>query len=306
MDVSAQTPNQNDDMVIKLQRQLEMLKKQRRQEEKQIKAQYQQKENVSLDDIGAEDILNAFSQGVQVNTKPQNDISAEDILNAFKPSSQTVPAVSQTQVSQQVSQKANIPNIPTDVNHISPNAQVNGMASLSNSQVPVATPSLATNPVLDPNYYNQTNSSVSMTENSRTDSLVDFSDELQNIKIPEPVQPVGSVRKESIQSVSSQEQVKFQEISTELEKDHELDKWVEEVPEAKAVTLPKPVQDDYGQILVEASQIPKPNITLPITEPEMEKALHHRVADSVRWLYEWAKRLILLQPGRVYYKNNNS
>ncbi len=297
-------PSPSDDMVIKLQKQLELLKKQRNQEETQTIASFKKQANTPLDDISAEDILHAFSQGKQNSATPQpkrpavsgTDISAEDILQAFKqdpqPSTHGQFAVSDTHGLVQTTG-------PTDP-AIHSDSQVVTQASSSNLQAGNG----VTDPGLNPVSTDPVSTTIPGYSDTQVSDVTDIDDTKQIVKIPEPAQPVGSVRKESLQGSSMQEKIQFQEISTELGKDAELEKWVEEVPDAKTVTLPKPIQDDYGQILVQASQIPKPNIVLPISEPEMEKALHHKVADSFRWLYEWARRLILLQPGRVFYNSD--
>lgn len=299
-------PSPSDDMVIKLQKQLELLKKQRNQEETQTIANYKQQTTSPLNDISAEDILHAFSQGKQKSDHLQpsapdltdDQISAEDILHAFNQGSQPV-AGRQSPVSDTngLVQTAG----PTDPVLHQNNLAVS-QASSSNAHVG----SIVVDPGVNPVSTNPVSTTTPGYSDTQASDVTDIDNTKQTVKILEPAQPVGSVRKESLQGSSIQEKIQFQEISTELGKDAELEKWVEEVPDAKTVTLPKPVQDDYGQILVQASQIPKPNIVLPISEPEMEKALHHKVVDSFRWLYEWARRLILLQPGRVFYNNDKN
>jgi hypothetical protein len=113
--------------------------------------------------------------------------------------------------------------------------------------------------------------------------------------------PISKERQRSDSHESAPETVKYQEVGAELSKDPELEKWVEEVPDPETITLPKPVEDDYGDILIQATHIPKPKIILPIREEEMEKAFHHKIADSVRWMYEWVKRIVKINPKRVYY-----
>ncbi len=76
---------------------------------------------------------------------------------------------------------------------------------------------------------------------------------------------------------------------------------MEPVPNAQTITLPKPVEDEYGEILLQATHIPRPNIVLPVTNDIIKKGLHHRIRDSIRWLAEWCQRTILLYPGRVFF-----
>jgi hypothetical protein len=112
-------------------------------------------------------------------------------------------------------------------------------------------------------------------------------------------------RQEQVIGSSTPERVPIKEISAEFEPPLELKEWVEEVPNPQTVTLPKPVKDEYGEILIQSTQIPRPNITLPINEEEIEKAFHHKVVDSIRWLAEWCHRNMLLYPGRVFYKKKD-
>ncbi|MGI5827685.1 MAG: hypothetical protein ACOX6V_01540 [Patescibacteria group bacterium] len=121
------------------------------------------------------------------------------------------------------------------------------------------------------------------------------------------VQTVGSrdkERQEQTTGTTSPERVPVREVAAEFEPPLELKEWVEEIPNPQTVTLPKPVKDEYGEILIKSTQIARPNIVLPIDEEEIEKAFHHKVVDSIRWLAEWCHRNILLYPGRVFYKKD--
>lgn len=87
----------------------------------------------------------------------------------------------------------------------------------------------------------------------------------------------------------------------EFEPSEELAGWMEKV-EGEEITLPQPIRDEYGQILVRAATITKPKIVLPLTKKKVKKGLHHKVADSLRWLAEWCLRLLKMFPERVVYK----
>jgi hypothetical protein len=110
-------------------------------------------------------------------------------------------------------------------------------------------------------------------------------------------------RQEQVIGSPSPERVPVKEVQAEFEAPAELEQWMEKKPDPQTITLPKPVEDDYGEILVQATQIPKPKITLPIDEEELEKGFHQKIANSIRWLAEWCRRNILLYPGRVFYKD---
>ena len=87
----------------------------------------------------------------------------------------------------------------------------------------------------------------------------------------------------------------------EFEPSEEVAEWMEKV-EGKEIELPQPVKDEYGQILIEAARVTKPKIVLPLTKKRAKKGLHHKVADSIRWLTEWCLRLLKMFPERVVYK----
>lgn len=67
------------------------------------------------------------------------------------------------------------------------------------------------------------------------------------------------------------------------------------------VTLPKPITDDYGQVVMDSARKEDAPINLPLTEEQLQKGLHHKVFDSVRWLAETCVYLIKKYPGRVFY-----
>jgi hypothetical protein len=82
----------------------------------------------------------------------------------------------------------------------------------------------------------------------------------------------------------------------------EVKEWVTEIKEAEEINLPQPIKDDFGQILVESATPTKPQIVLPLTQVKTKKGLHHKIADSIRWLAEWCWRLIKMFPKRAVYK----
>lgn len=63
------------------------------------------------------------------------------------------------------------------------------------------------------------------------------------------------------------------------------------------------VTDDYTQtVLMGMTNQPPPVVTLPLTEEQVEKALHLQVWESIRWLATWCVRQIKMLHGRVKYK----
>jgi len=68
------------------------------------------------------------------------------------------------------------------------------------------------------------------------------------------------------------------------------------------ITLPKPITDSSGQPILDNAAPQQVTITLPLTEEEMQRALHLKIIYSLRWLAEWTKRLIKIVGGKFLYK----
>jgi len=81
----------------------------------------------------------------------------------------------------------------------------------------------------------------------------------------------------------------------------EVKEWIEERETAEEVTLPQPIKDQYGQVLLKAARPTKPKIVLPLDDQQMKKALKKKVTDSVRWLVAWCLRIIKMFPQRTIY-----
>ena len=73
------------------------------------------------------------------------------------------------------------------------------------------------------------------------------------------------------------------------------------------VTLPQPIKDEYGQILMKSAQPDPAKIFLPLTQDQTKLALKKKITESVRWLAEWCLRILKMFPKRASYKqiNNN-
>jgi len=298
MDITAQTQAPADDMVVKLQKQLDYLKKQRATEESNSIKQFQKPPTIPVDDISAEDILNAFSQSSTANNRRQktnhNDLINDKLTGQTQPSTAANAQISSSQVNSALQH-----DVGDEADDISTEDILNAFGKNQPSTTDVGQ--------LDNMKQNPNDDQLTSKISNDQQSTFNAQQAINQPQIPTtnyqlPTQPTGSMHKETMTGSSQPETVHYQEIGAELDQDKELEKWVEQVPDAEKITLPKPVADDYGKTLIEASQIPKPNITLPLSESEMQKALHHKIIDSFLWLYEWAKRLILLQPERVSYK----
>jgi sugar (pentulose or hexulose) kinase len=68
------------------------------------------------------------------------------------------------------------------------------------------------------------------------------------------------------------------------------------------ITLPKPITDSSGQPILDNAAPQQVTITLPLTEEEMQQALHLKIIYSLRWLAEWVKRLTKIIRGNFLYR----
>jgi hypothetical protein len=77
--------------------------------------------------------------------------------------------------------------------------------------------------------------------------------------------------------------------------------------QSSSVTVPPQVQDDAGNVVMQAAQQQKEiKIVLPMDEEDIKKGLHHKVFDAVRWLAEWCVMMIKKYPGKVFYPDQGS
>jgi hypothetical protein len=66
--------------------------------------------------------------------------------------------------------------------------------------------------------------------------------------------------------------------------------------------MPQPVTDDSGTVVMDNAGPQQVTITLPLTDEEMNRALHLKIIYSLRWLAEWMRRLLKIVGGRFLYK----
>ena len=81
----------------------------------------------------------------------------------------------------------------------------------------------------------------------------------------------------------------------------EVKDWIEE-EKKEEITLPHPVKDEYGQILLESAAPQRPKIVLPLTQDQTKLALKKTIVESVRWLAVWCLRIFKMFPKRASYK----
>jgi len=102
--------------------------------------------------------------------------------------------------------------------------------------------------------------------------------------------PEAQIREEELSAV---ERPVIPEIPPEVEH-------IEAVAGAE-ITLPQPITDSGGGVILDNAAPQQVTITLPLTEEEMQRALHLKIIYSLRWLAEWVRRLIKVIGGKFVY-----
>jgi len=79
----------------------------------------------------------------------------------------------------------------------------------------------------------------------------------------------------------------------------EVEPWVEKI-EAAEMTLPKAVEQAGVQVVPDPSSSSPTavSLNLPLTDDQIKKALHHKIADAIFWLAWWCLRQISLATGK--------
>ncbi|PIU33394.1 hypothetical protein COY29_06035 [Candidatus Woesebacteria bacterium CG_4_10_14_0_2_um_filter_39_14] len=101
--------------------------------------------------------------------------------------------------------------------------------------------------------------------------------------------------------ISEHERIPVVERSTKIELTPEI-KRVEPVIGGEEITLPQAVMDDTGAVILDNIAPQQVAIKLPLTEEEMNQALHLKIIYSFRWLAEWTKRVLKILGGKFIYR----
>jgi len=92
------------------------------------------------------------------------------------------------------------------------------------------------------------------------------------------------------------------EIPSEPEVEKGAEGYIEKVE--KAGETKQVIVDDYTQaILLKPTKNQNAKVTLPLTDDQIQKGLHHQVWESIRWLAEWCIRQVKILKDRVVYKS---
>jgi len=120
------------------------------------------------------------------------------------------------------------------------------------------------------------------------------------MRINEPQSPGPKEQKEILTRIESGE--KFPIVERKAEIRPEVKDWLTELETGEEIQLPQPVTDQTGQVVVKPAAPQQPTIILPLDEPTYTTGFKKTVNDSVRWLVEWIKRVVLMFPERTVFK----
>lgn len=117
-----------------------------------------------------------------------------------------------------------------------------------------------------------------------------------------PVEPDSSLPQERKEILSRliPEKHKVVERPTEPDLSAEVREHVETMP-GEEVSLPQPVTDDTGAVIVDTPAPQQVTVTLPLTDDQIGAGLTAKVTASVRWLAEWCLRLLKIMRGSFIY-----
>ena len=104
--------------------------------------------------------------------------------------------------------------------------------------------------------------------------------------------------------VGKQEVTPMTEYTRKVDLEPEVESWLEKL-EKEDAALQQPVTDDKGQVVLDDVDDKKKNkfkVVLPLTKEDVDKGLHRKVLDSVRWLAEWCVRMMKMFSGKVAYR----
>ena len=120
------------------------------------------------------------------------------------------------------------------------------------------------------------------------------------MKTDEPQVPSPKEQKEILTKIERGE--KFPIVERKPEVGPEVKDWLTKLETGEEIQLPSPVTDTFGQVLVKPAAPQKPKIVLPLDEPTYVAGFKKSVYDSIRWLVEWIKRVILMFPERAVFR----
>jgi len=132
-----------------------------------------------------------------------------------------------------------------------------------------------------------------------------FKEQLESIATEFRQAHGGGVEKEPVYREKPVESVVEIPTYPELEKKPELEGFMEKIE--KEAELGQPIIDDYTQqVLMSSPGSLAQTVKLPLTEEEIQRGLHHKVWESIRWLAEWCARQAKMLHGRMVYRDGST
>ncbi len=120
------------------------------------------------------------------------------------------------------------------------------------------------------------------------------------MKTDQPQVPGFKEQKEILTRIEKGE--RFPVVERKPEIGAEVKDWLTELETGQEVQLPSPVTDLTGQVLVKPVAPQKPKIVLPLDEPTYTLGFKKTVHDSIRWLVELIKRIIMMFPEKAVFR----
>lgn len=133
-----------------------------------------------------------------------------------------------------------------------------------------------------------------------------MSNNLPNDDIKQPIGGGLPSGKERVDSGSGHQEVTpITEYTRNVDLEPEVEGWLEKL-EKEQTQLNQPVTDDKGQVVLDDTNKQQSGfkVVLPLTKDEVEKGLHHKVIDSIRWLAEWCIRMVKMFGNKVAYRRS--
>jgi hypothetical protein len=121
-----------------------------------------------------------------------------------------------------------------------------------------------------------------------------------DFQVDQPQVPGPKEQKEILTRLEKRE--KYPVVERKAEIGPAVKDWLTELETGEEIQLPQPVTDKGGQVLVKPASPQQPKIVLPLDEPTYKIGFTKTVHDSIRWLVEWIKRVILMFPERAVFK----
>ena len=110
--------------------------------------------------------------------------------------------------------------------------------------------------------------------------------------------------KEILNRLFTDEKGEITLMEAEPELKPEVDSLIQKVE--KEIYMAKPINDNAGQPVMQSPASVAPVITLPISQNTYLIGLTKEIAESVRWLAEWCRRVIKMLGEKVAFRSEET